>query len=188
MNYRMMVALLLLLPLNTAESTPNRSLEALTGLIDARRLRAHADSLHVPRTPVYGIAWQESRSGKKGNDVLGPGILVMRTDTVFRSWSMDGKLDSVRVRYRVERTCREVGRMQLNPCIDWVQMLHDPRCSLKRIKESYDDNVHCGIENIRRCAKRVSWTQMPSCYNGGSVKYQKEVEQYLGHLTLRSIS
>jgi hypothetical protein len=177
----------LLLPLNPAESASNRSLEVITGHVDARRLRAHADSLHVPRSPVYGIAWQESRDGSKGNKVLGVGIVKVTVDTVFRAWGVDGKLDSVKVVYHTKHICKEIGRMQLNPCVNWTQLLADQRCSLKRVTISYDDNVHCGILNIKRCAHTQGWAKFASCYNGGNMKYQKEVEQYLGHLVLREI-
>jgi hypothetical protein len=170
------------LVLLAANTRSERSLEALSGLQDAHQLSAHADSLKVPRQLVWSIAWQEGRSGAKGNNILGQGIL--RPDTVYREYGIDGKLSRVRVVYH--RMCREIGRMQLNPCVNWTRNLHDDRCSLKRITSSYDDNVYCAVMNMKRLAKlHNSWTYVPSWYNGGSAVYQKEAEAYIGHLALK---
>jgi hypothetical protein len=164
-----------------ADYSSKTSLVALTGLVDADRLTAHADSLGAPHRPVWGIAWQESRTGVKGNNVLGQGILV--PDITRYVWT--GRTTGFE--HPLKRVCREVGRMQLNPCVNWTQVLHDQRCTLHRITVSYDDNVHCGIENMLRLARTKGWTYVPSWYNGGNAQYQKEVEQYLGHLTLKEL-
>jgi len=185
--YLLLVAMVLTQLAATTTAT-DRSLEGLTGLQDVHQLTAHADSLKVPHRVVWAIAWQEGRSGSKGNNSLGQGILVAVADTTFRSWDSNGKLLSAQVSYRYKRVCREIGRLQLNPCVDWVKTLKDPRCTLQRIKTSYDDNVHCGVVNMKRLyTMHKGWTYVPSWYNGGSAKYQSEAEVYIGHLTLKEL-
>ncbi len=168
-----------------AASTKDRALEGLTGLTDAHQLAAHADSLHAPKRVVWGIAWQESRDGSHGNKVRGQGILRLIKSSCYMWDGATGKC--IQYNETLQRICREVGRMQLNPCVSWTQVLHSPRCSLKRITESYDDNVYCGILNIKRAAKDHGWTKAPSFYNGGNAAYQKDVEAWMGHLTLKEL-
>lgn len=168
-----------------AASTKDYSLEGLSGLQDAHQLAVHAESLHVDKRLVWGIAWQESRDGSKGNKVLGMGITRLLKTSCYMWDGATGKC--LQYNEHLVRTCREIGRMQLNPCVNWTQLLHDQRCTLQRIKASYDDNVHCGIKNMKRLAKEKGWTYVPSWYNGGNASYQKDVETYLGHLTLKAL-
>jgi len=154
-------------PVATAtEFTRGINLVSLTGEIDAYRLKAHADSQMVPEKLVYGIAWMETRSGRTGNTARGQGIV-----------------DSLGVHH-----CREIGRMQLNPCINWQRLLKDYRCSLKRIKASYDDNVYCGIKNMLRLRLKYGyWYSVPLHYNGAAI-YQDSVESYLGRVVMKELS
>ncbi len=163
----LMIALKLsFVPTTTAAEFHGVSLSYITGEVDADRLKAHADSQMVPERLVYGIAWMETRSGITGNKARGQGIV-----------------DSLGVHH-----CREIGRMQLNPCINWQRLLKDYRCSLRRIKASYDDNVYCGIKNMLRLnLKYGGWRYVPLHYNGAAI-YQDGVESYLGHIVMKELS
>jgi len=168
------------------------TLRALSGHVDAELLKAHADSLRVPYRLVWGIAWMESRDGRKPNSkILGPGVLVQVKDTTYREWRDFGKgqvLVHVTTVTRTKHVCREIGRMQLSPCTDWVKLLNDSRCTLKRITNSLSDNVHCGVKYLRTLKHKYGhWKDAPLHYNGASI-YQDGVEQYLGRLDLREYS
>ena len=153
-----------------AEFNRISNLPYLTGEVDADRLKAHADSQMVPERLVFAIAWMETRSGISGNKARGPGIV-----------------DSMGVHH-----CREIGRMQLNPCVNWQRLLKDYRCSLRHIKMSYDDNVYCGIKNMLRLnLKYGGWQYVPQHYNGagyGASVYQSGAESYLGHIALKELN
>ncbi len=159
---------------------PAIELQTLTGEIDAHLLKAQADSQAAPAKLIYGLAWMETRSGRSGNRARGPGIVVVDSISYYRV-SAHGYLPYE----HTHRKCREIGRMQLSPCVDWTQLLHDSRCSLKNIKEHYDDNVHCGVRYaVYLHDKYHSWRDVPYHYNGARI-YQSAVENYVGKLTLR---
>src|SRR6266550_4665341 len=104
-------------------------------LQDSVVLKATADSFHVPVEIVYAVAWMETRDGSLWN-VLGPGI-------VDSTWLADGTV-------RVRRTCRELGRFQLQGCQNWHRILMDYECRRERLRNIYRSGVHCGVRNLRR--------------------------------------
>lgn len=172
---KLLIALLLALPVSThAERSRSTRLVYLTGEVDAYQLKAHADSQMVPERLVFGIAWMETRSGITGNKARGPGIVHVDSIVLGQTFS--------------HRICREIGRMQLSPCVNWQRLLKDYRCSLKRIKASYDDNVYCGIKNMLRLnLKYGGWRYVPKHYNGATV-YQESVKNYLGDVALKELN
>src|SRR6266567_3434270 len=101
-------------------------LSQATKQVDAWQLAIVADSLHIPRVVMWGVAWEETRTGISRNQSRGPGII---------------KHDSLGHTYHV---CREVGRMQLKPCEDWTYL--NPDCTRKNLYV-YRWNVWCGALN-----------------------------------------
>jgi hypothetical protein len=176
---------------NSGGKERDQELRIQTGLQDAPQLRDAARWQHVPAPLVYGIAWMETRDGRKGNSQLGPGVLhkIRKSPSTCRLWDGATKpwLPPVCAEFTEVRVCREIGRMQLSPCVNWTQVLQDDRCSLKRITESYQDNIHCGIKYMRLLHDRYGWEKVPVHYNGGSI-YQASVEHYNWRLTLRMTS
>src|SRR2546425_438487 len=91
---------------------------AFKPLQDSVALRSVADSVGVPVNVMYAVAWMESRDGHLGNKPRGPGR---------------EQCDSLGCR----RVCREIGRLQINPCIRWKGL----PCSDIRV---YENNLRCG--------------------------------------------
>jgi hypothetical protein len=122
-------------------------------LVDRAALAAHADSAGVPRAGAYALAWMESRSGAcLPRCPRGQGIVVA---------------DSLGPR----RTCREVGRMQINPCARLDR--YNPRCAFLRVLTSVDDNYACGLwyySTLRGSGERAAFSR----YNGGNPAYAKD--------------
>lgn len=136
-----------------------------TGQVDAARIVAVADSVRVPRVLLLAVAWEETRSGARGNVYIGDGIV-----------------DSLG-----HRICRERGRMQLNPCFP-LTYLDANRCAVARVRLSYEDNVWCGALHLRDLYERTGgWTAAIARYNGSGAKavaYQSRVLTTIGRYTL----
>lgn len=137
----------------------------LSGHPDAAILARHAQLHGVPIVLVWAVAARES-GYRGGNHWRGPGKWV--ADTVSP--------DSVILR----RICREVGRMQLNPCfpLTWL----DPWCTNTRVRTSYDANISCGVKYLASHGPRISR------YNGRGPmarEYQRWIESEIGRILLR---
>lgn len=167
-----------------------------TGQIDASRILAHADTVRQ-QTGVFfsdaaalALSWQETRSGATKNSARGPGVWKSRSTGKLCRAIVCVPGDSIRV-------CKEVGRMQLNPCTDFTKV--DPRCTRKAIRDSLNVNIHCGlmwyVEKIKLCEGDVICAI--ERYNGnGCIKlnnhktmcsheYRKEALAYIGQLYLK---
>src|SRR5438045_9005365 len=97
----------LVLCLGCSATPPQQSTDVkeydVSGLIDAYTLAQVADSFQVPHAVFYGIAWQETRGGSFTYTFpRGPGILI-----------------------NSKRVCREIGRTQLSPCVNWSSILKE---------------------------------------------------------------
>lgn len=106
---------------------------AFAPLVDAPLIASTADSFGVPRDIAYAAAWKETGTGLHWN-ALGPG-------TIDSTWQGDVLV--------VRRVCREIGRFQMKPCINWAARLHDPLCTYRTIRYDRLISIHCGIENLR---------------------------------------
>lgn len=168
----------------------------LTGQIDASRILAHADTvrlqtgIYFPDVAALALSWQETRSGLTRNSARGPGVWKSKFQGKLCKVVVCTPGDSIRV-------CREVGRMQLSPCNNYVAM--DPRCSKKAIADNIDNNIHCGllwfVEKLRLCQGDIACGL--ERYNGNgciqiksdkrlcSQQYRKEALAYIGELYLR---
>ena len=135
-------------------------------LIDREALAAHADSVGVPRAAAYALAWQETRTGRcLPKCPRGQGIIVLDS-TVFVV--VDPKPGFI---YFTHHICREVGRMQINPCSRLEKK--NPRCEFKRIRDNLDDNYACGLwyySTLRKDGERKALSR----YNGGNPQYAME--------------
>lgn len=136
--------------------------------VDAGILHKAADGANVPRVVMYAVAWQETRDGQRGNAPRGPGR---------------EQCDSLGCR----RVCREVGRMQVNPCIRWglagcgwlVDLVQNTTCGAEILRYLYD--------------KWGSWELAILHYNGSGPKareYATRALAYVGwfHLRVRRIA
>lgn len=150
-------------------------LQAFMPLQDSVALKSVADSFRVPYAVVSAVAWMETRTGKQWN-TLGPGII----DSL---WSRGGTLV-------IRRKCREVGRFQLRPCINWVSRLNDRVCTTKRLTLEYAIGVHCGIENLAvMYTKYGNWIEVIRHQNGSGPMandYLLKALAYLGYQALTS--
>lgn len=118
-------------------------------LVDSTALAAYADSTGVPRYVLMAVAWEESRSGARGNRYVGPGVRQVDTTTGAE-----------------RRVCRERGRMQHNPCFHWRQP-PVARCAWARVRDNYADNVWCaGLKLHMLYAQYGSWATAIERYNG----------------------
>lgn len=123
---------------------------------------------------MYAIAWQETRSGQRLNDYIGPGR---------------EQCDSIPPG-RCRRVCREIGRMQINPCGRWASLA---QCSLARIK-FYHGNLRCAAVILRKSRDIIAardgvdvWTGAMKMYNGSgphAEAYLTKALAYLGWLHL----
>jgi len=140
-------------------------LQGFGALQDSAALKAAADSFGVPYVVIAAVAWNESQTGSKLNNYRGPGR---------------EQCDSLGCR----RVCREVGRMQVNPCIDW----HDARCSRDSIR-SYEGNIRCGAIILRsHFLKYGSWVQAIKRYNGSGPLADKYLLKALAYAGWRDVS
>ena len=84
-----------------------------------------ASEYRVPGVVAEAIAWAETGRGDHWGR-RGPGVV-------------EGE----------RHVCREMGRYQLSPCIDWVRRLGDPLCTNHNIISHYAISVRCGIANLQ---------------------------------------
>lgn len=113
-------------------------------LRDSGQLQIAAQLAQVPVTIAWALAWEETRTGAQGNRYLGPD-----TNTSHH------------------HICRAVGRLQLNPCGNWRSVVHEARCTLRRVQQRYTDNVYCGLRYLRRLYEHTgSWLLSVRMYNG----------------------
>lgn len=98
-------------------------------LVDKAKIDSVANELGVPSVVAEAAAQMETGSGARWR-ALGPGVEQVGDDGIVR------------------RMCREVGRFQLKPCINWVKRLSDPSCTYKLMHSDLDISIRCGIENL----------------------------------------
>lgn len=147
-------------------------LRVATGLCDALPLAHVADSLHVPRAVAWAVAENESGDGCRWNAYVGPGQLerLPRGDTTL-----------------VVRVCREVGRFQLRPCLDWRGL--SPRCTTYRLSHSYFANIHCGLLRLRWLRQRYgSWPAAIQHYNGAGPLAARYAQKALARIGTYSLT
>lgn len=136
-------------------------------IVDRWYLESVAQEVGVPSKVMLAVAWQETRTGVKGNGYRGPGR---------------EQCDSI----GCKRVCREVGRMQINPCINWRL----PACKPKAIL-SYGGNVRCGAAILsNRFVVLGSWTEAIKHYNGSGPHAERYLQQalaFIGRLTLEEM-
>jgi hypothetical protein len=148
-------------------------LQGFAPLQDSVYLGTVADSFNVPREVVYAVAWNETRDGRRW-DARGSGIV----DSIWVG-------DILRIR----RTCRELGRFQLSPCIPWVKRLNDPVCTVQRLKSDYAVGVHCGVSNLAWLGRRYgNWLTVLQRQNGAgplAAEYVNRALAYIGWRHLR---
>lgn len=139
-------------------------------LQDAQTLALAAETAGVPKVVGLAVAWEETRDGSRGNSYLGAGLAVFD--------SASG---------RTKRVCRELGRMQVNPCYHWTYI--SPSCARDSLRV-YSSNVRCGMTILRRRYEEVgSWQEAIRRYNGRGPKaddYLRRVLATIGRLTLES--
>lgn len=132
--------------------------------VDSAALRQVAESAGVPVPVMYAVAWQESRNNTNPN-IRGPGR---------------EQCDSLGCR----RVCREIGRMQINPCILW----RHPACVGVDLKV-YAHNIRCSAAILKAARDGTStWHDAIRRYNGSGPaarRYAKEVLAYIGWLQLQ---
>jgi len=140
---------------------------------DSVKLKLVADSFSVPYPVVEAVAWMETRTGSMWN-VLGPGVI----DSV---WSRGGTLV-------IRRKCREVGRFQLRPCVDWVSRLGDRVCITKNLY-NYDIGIHCGVENLADMFDKYgSWIEVIRHQNGSGPRANDYLLKALAYIGWRNLS
>jgi len=145
-------------------------------LIDAERLAVVADSFQIPHYIFYAVAWQETRRGNSDHIFpRGPGRIV---------------LDSL---YKPHRVCREIGRVQMSPCVDWSKILKDPICINKNLLSdnkyfAYQVNLHCAAKHLASLHTMYNWMESVRHYNGdgpASYIYLNSVLAYIGRFYLK---
>jgi len=140
---------------------------ALVQLTDTAQLNDAARLNNVPPVVMQAVAWMESRDGRRGNEYRGPGR---------------EQCDSAGCR----RVCREIGRMQINPCIQWSI----PVCNGVDIRR-YFGNIRCGAAILAaRRVKYGSWESAIRHYNGSgplAERYLQTALAYIGRRTLTEV-
>lgn len=135
---------------------------------DSAQLAQVAIATGIPVLVFEGAAIAESGL-RGGNEAVGPGRL-----------GPGG-----------ERLCREVGRLQVNPCADWTRLT--PAC---RHLTNYSSNLQCGAAILRynydRCAINgdPSWSCAVRAYNGRgplAERHVRRVERIIGQLVLADV-
>lgn len=131
-------------------------------IVDRFYLESVAHDIGVPVQVMLAVAWQESRTGDKGNAYRGPGR---------------EQCDST----GCKRVCREIGRGQINPCIKWGF----PGCSSLH---TYRYNVRCMGWILRaQHARHGTWALAIKHYNGSGPSADRYLQQalaFIGRLTL----
>ena len=134
-------------------------------LVDSVALRDAAIKASIPPIVIEAIAYMETRSGDKLNAYRGPGR---------------EQCDSLGCR----RVCREIGRLQINPCIRW----HIAACDSIR---AYAANLRCGAAILAERYRRYgSWPLAIRAYNGSGPMadlYQQRALAYIGKRTLEQL-
>lgn len=134
-------------------------------LVDSVSLKHVADSVGVPTEVLYAVAWMETRDGRANN---------------YRGAGRE-QCDST----GCKRTCREVGRMQINPCIRWAL----PYCA--EAARDRTANVRCGAFILRHNYEKYgSWIEAIRRYNGNgpmSRKYLSEALAFIGRRKLERV-
>ena len=132
-------------------------------LPDSAALRVAGAEFNVPAVVMQAVAWQETRLNLNPA-VRGPGR---------------EQCDSLGCR----RVCREIGRLQVNACIQW----RHPACAVALLK-NYASNLRCGAAILRAARDGTStWADAIRRYNGSgphSRQYMKEALAYIGWLRL----
>lgn len=127
---------------------------------DSAALATVGNVYQVPIAVMLSVAWMETRTGER--TPRGPGVL-----------STTG-----------HRVCREVGRMQINPCLH-----KSPMCKAALLV--YRANLHCGALLLANNYTRYgSWEQAIKRYNGNGAKaevYLTKALVYLGRRTLEGV-
>jgi len=131
---------------------------------DSLALKRVGEAVGVPAAVMYAVAWQETRLNVNPA-IRGPGRL---------------ECDSIG---NCRRICREIGRLQINPCIQW----RHPACAVASLK-IYASNLRCGAAILRSARDgALSWADALRIYNGSGVHariYAKEALAYVGWLAL----
>lgn len=152
---------------------------------DYQQLRNVALEYNIPPIIFYSHAVVET-GWKGGNSFLGPG----KQDTIIIK--REGRPDSLVIG---PRRCREIGRMQINPCDDkgvrrsvWGWLT--PHCRLTNLTK-YDSNLRCGaaILAYRHATNEGSWFKAIERYNGTGPKareYRERVERLVGRMTIQN--
>ncbi len=165
------------------------ALVVITGLVDADRLAAVADSFNVDRRVVFAVAWMETRDGRRWN-ALGPGKVVIDApiDTLLKYSGTSMK--QVMLAPFTRRVCREVGRFQLRSCVDWTKPLKDRQCTTERLRLDYATGIHCGVKHLADLHRQFgSWREVIRRQNGRGPAARKYVERavaYIGRISLKA--
>lgn len=132
-------------------------------LVDSVPLKHVADSVGVPTEVLYAVAWMETRDGRAIN---------------YRGAGRE-QCDST----GCKRTCREVGRMQINPCIRWAL----PYCAEAAAHRTA--NVRCAAFILKHNYEKYgSWIEAIRRYNGSGPNAQKYLTEALAFIGKRALS
>lgn len=128
--------------------------------LDTMALKQAANEARVPVAVVYAVKYMETRVGR-AERALGPGREVCDP--------------------MCHRVCREIGPMQVNPCIHFDL----PGCNALKV---YAQNLTCGAGILRFHYERTcSWQKAIEKYNGSGYQariYVSKALEYIGYLTL----
>ena len=129
--------------------------------LDTLALKQASVEARVPVAVVYAVKYMETRVGR-AERALGPGREVCDP--------------------MCHRVCREIGPMQVNPCIHFDL----PGCNALKV---YAQNLTCGAGILGYLYGRYgSWGEAIRRYNGSgprSWEYQQRALAFIGWLTLR---
>ena len=142
-------------------------------LLDSVPLKHVADSVGVPTEVLYAVAWKETGNGRAINEKL--------DDARANAYRGAGReqCDST----GCKRTCREVGRMQINPCIRWAL----PYCV--EANRTYASNIRCGAYILKHnYEKYKSWPEAIRRYNGNGPMSRRYLNEALAFIGKRRIS
>lgn len=132
-------------------------------LADSAMVFRVADSAGVPRDIMAAVAWMETRSGTRLNEYKGPGR---------------EQCDSA----GCKRVCREIGRMQVNPCIPW----RHPAC--KQLTQ-YAMNLRCGAAILLAARQRDgTWVAALQRYNGSGPQARRYLTEALAYIGWRQVT
>lgn len=133
-------------------------------LPDSLELRRVGADFGVPAVVMQAVAYQETR---------------LNISPLTRGPGRE-QCDSLGCR----RVCREIGRLQINPCIQW----RHPACALDSLRH-YASNLRCGAAILQdRFREFGNWSEAIRRYNGSgprSRQYMREALSYIGWLRLQ---